>query len=200
MTEDHVRGDTPAALANASMTVLVTFRSRSGTVRSGRRSSGRSCEPSFSTVELFSPAFFAAVVIAADRRVRGATSQELPPLKSMPRLNPRNESDPSPSMMMMSEIVNQVRRRPTKSMVVSPLYRRPKRPGAFGVEVCVVVTHGGHSRVIPAAIDSAEVLSEPRRPSRMTSGRVKYQVMKTSISVDRPRKKAKPRTSPTAIR
>jgi len=44
------------------------------------------------------------------------------------------------------------------------------------------------------------VLLVLRRPSRITSGLVKYQVMKTSIKVDNPRKKAKPRTSPTAMR
>ena len=48
-------------------------------------------------------------------------------------------------------------------------------------------------------MDSADVPASLRRPSRITSGRVKYQVMKTSIKVDRPRKKAKPFTSPTAM-
>ena len=41
-----------------------------------------------------------------------------------------------------------------------------------------------------------EMVSE----SKMTNGLVKYQVMKTSINVESPRKKAKPRTSPTAIK
>ena len=68
-----------------------------------------------------SPPFFAAVVIAEIDECGASTSQELPPLKSMPRLNPRNDSEPMPSTMMISEIVNQVRRRPTKSTVVRPL-------------------------------------------------------------------------------
>jgi len=48
-------------------------------------------------------------------------------------------------------------------------------------------------------MESFDVLDDPRRPSKMTSGRVKYHVMKTSISVESPKKKAKPFTSPTAM-
>ena len=44
---------------------------------------------------LLSPAFLTAVVIAEIDECGARTSHELPPLKSMPRLNPRIPSDPS---------------------------------------------------------------------------------------------------------
>jgi hypothetical protein len=68
------------------------------------------CNPALPTAE-----------VTAETDVCGArTSHELPPLKSMPRLKPRIARDPSPIKMMMIEMVNQVRLRPTKSIVVRP--------------------------------------------------------------------------------
>jgi hypothetical protein len=59
--------------------------------------------------------------VTAEIEVWGAsTSQELPPLKSIPRLKPRTASDPNPMTITTAEIVNHVFRRPTKSIVVRP--------------------------------------------------------------------------------
>ncbi len=76
--------------------------------------------PSFSTPGWLKPALVAALVTAVIDVLGAIISHELPPLKSMPRLNPRMPNEAMPSTMMIIEMVNQVRLRPTKSIVVRP--------------------------------------------------------------------------------
>ena len=66
------------------------------------------------------PAASTAFVAVLTDRPLAVTSQEVPPLKSIPRLNPPVVSETSPATMMIPEIRYQILRRPTKSNDVSP--------------------------------------------------------------------------------
>ena len=61
---------------------------------------------SCTTVGWGTPADLAAVVASATVRVWEGTSQDWPPLKSMPWLSPRVEREMIPTRMMMAEMPN----------------------------------------------------------------------------------------------
>ena len=75
---------------------------------------------SWTTVGWETPAASAAVVAWATVRVCEETSQDCPPLKSMPSLRPRVASETIPSRMIRAEIPNHHLRLPMKSKEVSP--------------------------------------------------------------------------------
>jgi hypothetical protein len=66
------------------------------------------------------PADSAALVACATVRVWDETSQDWPPLKSIPRLSPRVLNETIPRRITMAEAANHTRRRPMKSNEVSP--------------------------------------------------------------------------------
>ncbi len=75
---------------------------------------------SWTTVGWVTPADLAAAVAWATVRVWEETSQDWPPLKSMPSLRPRVDSEMMPTRMMKAEMPNHHLRLPMKSKEVSP--------------------------------------------------------------------------------
>ena len=75
---------------------------------------------SWTTVGWVTPADSAAAVAWATVRVGEVTSQDWPPLKSMPTLRPRVLSEMTPSRMIKAEMPNHHLRLPMKSNEVSP--------------------------------------------------------------------------------
>ena len=67
------------------------------------------------------PELVERVAHLGDAGLVGGTSHTTPPSKSMPRLRPPRTKKPAmPIRISTLDTVNQVRRRPTKSMLVSP--------------------------------------------------------------------------------
>ncbi len=76
--------------------------------------------PRISTVGWVSPAASTALVTFDWETPETAISHELPPLKSMPKLKPRMEKETKPATMIVAEMRNHQRLRPTKSKLVWP--------------------------------------------------------------------------------
>ena len=77
--------------------------------------------PSISTVGSITPVPFRALVAWVWLTPGAAIVHSVPPLNSIPRFSPpRSTIERMPSRMMAVEMLNQIRRRPTKSKRVSP--------------------------------------------------------------------------------
>ena len=77
--------------------------------------------PSSSTVGSITPVFFRAFTASVWVTPGAAMVHSVPPLNSIPRFSPpRRTIEMIPSRMMAVEMLNQIRRLPTKSKRVSP--------------------------------------------------------------------------------
>ena len=114
---------------------------------------------SWTTVGWLTPADSAAAVASATVRVWELTSQDWPPLKSMPALRPRVDSEMIPSRMMMAEMPNHQRRLPMKSNEVSPPVQADEDVGGL-----MPAASSSASSAAYSSSSSKASSSWPRRP------------------------------------
>ena len=113
-------GATPATFASSATTLAEVAACWALVCELRSASTEIVLPPSTWTTGSVSPAL-ATAALACETVTPGAcTSQDEPPLKSIPRLSPRTPSATIPAAMMRIEIVNHTFRRPTKSKVVWP--------------------------------------------------------------------------------